>query len=157
MSENQKSEENYFFCDNFTYLDECKYDNSDKKNKNDISIICKCIYFDSNVETIDARFNYFSSIEEIKNYLINLKNNSKKDIIRLRIKNTVNFYIYTNKGLILPKYLIKYNYIKSESSDLISCYETKENETIKYKFNLDNEILFNKCSEHFFKKEEKNN
>ena len=157
LSENQKSEENYFFCDNFTYLDECKYDNSDKKNKNDISIICKCIYFDSNVETIDARFNYFSSIEEIKNYLINLKNNSKKDIIRLRIKNTVNFYIYTNKGLILPKYLIKYNYIKSESSDLISCYETNENETIKYKFNLDNEILFNKCSEHFFKKEEKDN
>ena len=156
LSENQKNEENFFFCDNFSYLDECKLD-SDKKNKSNISILCKCIYFETNVETIDARFNYFSSIEEIKNYLINLKHNSKKDIICLRIKNNVNFYIYSNKALILPKYIIKYNYLKSEKFDFISCYETDDFENIDFKFNLDNEKLFNICSEDFFNTEEKKN
>ena len=153
---NQKSEENYFFCDNFSYLDEYGLD-SDKKNKNNISIICKCVYFESNVDIIDARFNYFSSIEEIKNYLINLKSNSKKDIICLKIKYNVNFYIYNNKGIILPKYLIKYNYIKSDNSVFISCYEENENETANLKFNLNNEKLFNLCSEHFFNEDNEKN
>jgi hypothetical protein len=139
--------------------------NSDKynynmKNNNNISIICKCAYFESNVEVIDARFNFFNSIEEIKSYLVNLKSNSNKDIICLKIKSNVNFYIYNNRGLILPKYIIKYNFLKSKNSDFISCYSNNENdegEPLNLKFNFDNEKLFNICSKHFFSQEYEKN
>ena len=152
FTENQKNEENYFFCDNFNFLDENEINSEHKKYDNKIAIICKCIYFESNVEIIDARFNYFNSIEDIKNYLMNLKYNSKKDIICVKIKYNVNFYIYNNKGLILPKYIIKYIYKKSENSDFISCYEINEENSTNLKFNLNNEKLFNFCSNHFFNK-----
>ena len=149
FTESQKESE-IFFCDNFSYLDE-KEIMYNKKNfyngSNKTKMICKCAFFDSNVEVIDARFNYFSSIEEIKSYLINLKNNSKKDIICLKIKYNVNFYIYNNKDLILPKYIIKYNYKKNENSDFISCYEENE---FNLKFNSVNEKIFNICSKNFF-------
>ena len=157
FTENQKTEENYFFCDNYSYLDENEINCDKKYYENKIKIICKCIYFESNVEIIDARFNYFNSIEDIKNYLINLKNNSKKDIVCVKMKYNVNFYIYTNKGLILPKYIIKYNYKKSEISDFISNYEINEENTINLKFNLNNEKLFNFCANHFFNENNERN
>ena len=164
FTDNQKIEENFFFCDNISYLYEYEM-NSDKynynmKNNNNISIICKCAYFESNVEVIDARFNFFNSIEEIKSYLVNLKSNSNKDIICLKIKSNVNFYIYNNRGLILPKYIIKYNFLKSNNSDFISCYSNNENdegEPLNLKFNFDNEKLFNICSKHFFSQEYEKN
>ena len=86
------------------------------------------------MDVVDARFNYFSSIDEIKDYLINLKNNSKKDIVCLKIKSNVNFYIYNNKGLILPKFIIKYNYIstinlKQQFPDFISIYDESNYES----------------------------
>ena len=152
FTESQQESE-IIFCDNFSYLDEKEIIYNKKnfyKNNNKTSIICKCAFFESNVEVHDARFNYFSSIDEIKNYLINLKNNSKKDIICLKIKYNVNFYIYNNKGLILPKYIIKYNYKKSHNSDFISCYEENE---LNLEFNSVNEKMFNICSKNFFSEE----
>ena len=154
LLENGKAEEeNFFFCDNFSYLDENE-DNYVTQNikKYNIAIIYKCTYFESNVEVIDARFNYFGCIEEIKNYLVNLKSNSKKDIICLKVKYNVNFYIYNNKGLILPKFLIKYNYIKSENDDFIDCYESNSENLSTF-----NEKLFNICSKHFFSEENSDN
>ena len=156
FTENQKTEENYFFCDNYSYLDENELNSDKNYYENKTVIICKCIYFESSIEIIDARFNYFNSIEDIKNYLINLKNNSKKDIVCVKVKYNVNFYIYNNKGLILPKYIIKYNYKKSEF-DFISNYDINEENIIKLKLNINNEKLFNLCANHFFNINNNNN
>ena len=160
LTENEKGEKDLFFCDNFTYLDENEINYSKKnlkyKKYYNTTIICKCSFFESNVETIDARFNYFGSMEDIKNYLINLKRNSKKDVVCLKIKYDVNFYIYNNKGLILPKYIIKYNYTNSENSGFVSCYQTNEDYNLNIKFNSDKEKILNICSNHFFSKENEN-
>ena len=160
LFENQNNIENIFFCDNFTIIDEYKIKEEeendelygeDKKNDNYITILCKCSFFENNIEVIDGRYNFFSSLKEIKNYLLNLKGNSNKDIICLKLKNNINFYYYTNKGLFQPKYIIKYNY-----------KEKKEKYCIKKGFNFissfdkvinysdDNEKLFNSCSRHMF-------
>ena len=154
LFEDNNEEENFFFCDNYTYIDQYKI-KKDMNEYNDIinsfytSIICKCSFFENNIDVIDGRFNYFNSINEIKNYLINLKSNSNKDIICLKIKNNVNFFYYTNKGLIYPKYIIEYNYKKSiyalkNEFNFISSFEKNVN------FNEENEKLFNTCSKHMF-------
>ena len=153
-------EENFFFCDNYTYIDEFKmkkendkYDesNSDNNEFKDYytSIICKCSFFEDNIDVIDGRYNYFSSINEIKNYLINLKGNSNKDIICLKIKNNINVYYYTNKGLIYPKYIIEYNYNENEYS-LNNEFNFKSSYENNLVFNEENENLFNICSKYMF-------
>ena len=156
----EKSENNFFFCDNFSYIDEFEIKLNRKKSYNigeKLIIIYKCSFFESSVDVVDARFNYFSSIDEIKDYLINLKNNSKKDIVCLKIKSNVNFYIYNNKGLILPKFIIKYNYISTinlnqQFSDFISIYDESNSEVDNLNFDINDENLFNICSKHFFDK-----
>ena len=150
LFENNNEEENFFFCDNYSYLDEFKI----KKNNevyidnslinNYVSIFYKCSYFENNMEVIDGRFNFFSSLDEIKNYLINLKSNSSKDIVCLKIKKNVNFYYYTNRGLIQPKYIIEYNYKTLYGLKYISSFEKS------HSFNEEYEKLFNTCSTDLF-------
>ena len=161
LFENKNEEENFFFCDNYTFIDEFRikqkeesnelYDGYKKLDDCYISILCKCTSFENNIEFIDGKYNFFSSIEEIKNYLINLKSNSNKDIICLKLKNNINFYYYTNKGMIQPKYIIEYNYkeIKDkynlkEGFNFISSFDKSLN------FNEENEKLFNICSKYLF-------
>ena len=158
LFENQNEEENFFLCDNYTFIDEfqIKKENEyrelygeNKKFDEYISILCKCSFFEKNIEIIDGRYNFFSSLEEIQNYLINLKSNTYKDIICLKLKNNIKFYYYTNKGLIQPKYIIEYNYKRNkdiyslaESFNFISSFENLIN------FNDEKEKLFNICSRY---------
>lgn len=159
LFENKIEEENFFFCDNYSYIDEFKIKQNIRENNNIHinneltnsykTILCKCAYFENSIEVIDARFNFFFTIKEIKNYLINLKSNSTKDIICLKIRNNINFYYYTSKGLFLPKYIIYYNY---ESMD--DEYNTTDNYLKSFEnkpsFNEENEKLFNICAQNLF-------
>lgn len=159
LFENKKEEENIFFCDNYSYIDEFKIKQSIRENNNIHinneftnsykTIICKCACFENSIEVIDARFNFFFTIKEIKNYLINLKSNSTKDIICLKIRNHINFYYYTSKGLFLPKYIIKYNYESTDDEYNIADNYLKNFEH-KPNFNEENEKLFNVCAQNLF-------
>ena len=159
LFENKKEEENIFFCDNYSYIDEFIIKQSIRENNNIHinneftnsykTILCKCACFENSIEVIDARFNFFFTIKEIKNYLINLKSNSTKDIICLKIRNNINFYYYTSKGLFLPKYIIHYNYESKDDEyntidNYLKSFEDKPN------FNEDNEKLFNVCAQNLF-------
>ena len=171
LFESNDQEDNFFFCDNYSYIDEFLikkkineneniYNNNPNINNgiNDLytSILCKCAYFENSVEVIDGRFNFFFSIQEIKSYLINLKSNSTKEIICLKLKNNVNIYYYNNRGLIHPKYIIEYNYKTLQNNfflngeiNRVSSFDEQIN------FNEENEKLYNTCAKHFFKSKNK--
>ena len=159
LLENKNEEENIFFCDNYSYIDEFRIKQSIRENNkihinNEFTnsyktIVCKCVCFENSIEVIDARFNFFFTIEEIKNYLINLKSNSTKDIICLKIRNNINFYYCTSKGLFLPKYIIHYKYESNDdeyniTDSYLKSFEHKPN------FNEENEKLFNVCAQNLF-------
>ena len=160
LFENKDKVENIFFCDNYTFIDEYRikkedegYESYDEDKKNHIytTILCKCSFFEKNIEIIDCRCNFFSSMKEIKNYLINLKSNSNKDIVCLKLKNNINFYYYTNKGLFQPKYIIEYNYKEiKDKYGIKEVFNFKSSFDRIIKYTDEKEKLFNTCSRYMF-------
>ena len=86
LFEKQENEREMILTDNISLIDQFSL-NQNKNNKNFITIICKCINFDSMIEEFKTE-KKFNSIDEIINEIKTL--NSEKDILKLQLLNEGN-------------------------------------------------------------------
>ena len=156
--EKQENEKEMILTDNITLLDQLSLTNN-KNNNTFITIICKCINFDSMIEEFKTE-KKFNSIDEIINEIKILK--SKKDIVKLQLLNEENssFLYYKIEGAIEPIYIVEYEYYNIENNNkieeiIISSFDEKINISSKYgnKFEFCCKELFSAGNKQFFSKE----
>lgn len=148
----EDSNNNYLLTDSLAEFDAKMYNENNKSKF--IAIICKCATFDNMIEKVKISSltpldNYDSILAECK------KTKTSKNIVQLS-KDKVNYYYYTTKGLVIPEYIIEYEYeSKDEQNDLnyeggfISSFGMKLNMIENYG------SIFNMCSKHLFSPDSK--
>ena len=153
LFEESYDNQDFFLCDNFSFLDEADIQLNKNENNNFIAVICKCAYFEEIVEEIKGEDMSLSTLDQIKEYMKNKAKNMDGKIIKLnlRFKNT-NFYYFNMKGIVAPEYIVEYNYIKEQNEEnldnnnngIISSFQNKLN------MNNDCETIFNLCTQHLY-------
>ena len=138
--------------DNFSVFDEFYI----KKGFNHfVGIICKCANFENMFEYVNEKeknnVNFkednFNCYEDLLNYMKEYK--KEKDIIKMSI-NDNNFFYYKIKGIVMPEYIIEYEYDLNNNNNsnvnnyFFSSFSSKISLPGKY------ENLFNKCSKDFY-------
>jgi len=122
LFEKQENEGEMILTNNISLINQFSL-NQNKNNKNFITIICKCINFDSMIEEFKTE-KKFNSIDEIINEIKTL--NSEKDILKLQLLNNGNssyLYYYKIERAIEPLYIVEYEYCdiekKNEEEEII--------------------------------------
>ena len=153
LFEESYDNQDFFLCDNFSFLDEQELQLNKNKDNNFIAVICKCAYFEDIIEEIKGEDMSLSSLDQIKEYIKNKAKNMNGKIIKLylRFKN-VNFYYFNVKGLVAPEYIVEYNYMKEQNEEIV---ENNNNGIIssfsnKLNMNYDCETVFNLCTQHLY-------
>jgi Leucine-rich repeat (LRR) protein len=131
-------------------------------------IVCKCITLENLItkNKTQSTLNLEKSIEDIVNdFLLKNPQNSDSDIIEVPIENNRSIFLYKNKSLILPEYLVNYDYLYSNplgisiehnSSNLDYSDVILSSYTNKYDMNQELIENFNFCCKKIYHDEKEN-
>lgn len=144
--DNETDDRELFLTDCLSDIDSAQY--RENKKTSFIAIICKSATFDFMTDKSKSFPTFSDNYESISSALKSVK--TDKQILQIT-KDKINYYKYQTKGLVIPEYIIEYEYQSKEEQDednfdggFVSSFSNKINLFDNY------ENIFNLCSKHLF-------